>query len=578
MHKISKFFQNLRLRGKFTLILLAATALISATAMATLHIPLRAYDEQLYKSSSQMISLFAEQINNELQDFENISYRILTDNTLQENLSIMKDSTPGTLNWVKAQNNVESRVAYYSLWFSNAISFQLKTVRGVYSDHFFGASVGAHELTEERVQAAHDGKGRAVWLTEGGELPRLILVREIREMQNLDLDPIGTILIEVNIPALVEHYSEGMTRLGLPPLCAVYDKGVCLYASNDSIRNLEEGEDGYTYMKFDGEEMLCVRYTSTNGMKYVTLVDYSEIRESTFAASCITIASIVVAAILVLFASAKLISNILNHLQILLRKFDDFAVSGKPVSKENDPYKERYDEIGDLHRGFDWMTREWNRVNREKEKQQAILQEKQIQQLRAQIRPHFLYNTLESIYCLAQKMSDNRIAVMTEALGKLLRASLNDKRDIVTVEEDLQITREYLRIQLIRYGDRLQVEYDVAEEALPCHIPSMAIQPLVENAIHHAVEKMMDTCVIRISCQIEAEGVIIIVEDDGPGMDEDILDKLESGEVKPEGMGIGMRNIHKRVRYAFSDQYGLSVKRNKGKTQVIVHLPDTRQR
>ncbi|MBD8960047.1 MAG: histidine kinase, partial [Clostridiales bacterium] len=78
----------------------------------------------------------------------------------------------------------------------------------------------------------------------------------------------------------------------------------------------------------------------------------------------------------------------------------------------------------------------------------------------------FLYNTLESIYCLAQNLEDQRIAVMTNALGKLLRSSLNDKRDVITVSEDLQVTRDYLSIQQIRYGERLQVEYDFPQDIL----------------------------------------------------------------------------------------------------------------
>lgn len=222
------------------------------------------------------------------------------------------------------------------------------------------------------------------------------------------------------------------------------------------------------------------------------------------------------------------------------------------------------------------MTRAWDRINRVKEEQQRLLQEKQMQQLRAQVRPHFLYNTLESIYCLAQNAPDQRIAVMTDALGKMLRASLNESRDIVTVAEDLQVTREYLRIQLIRYGDRLQVEYDVEEQVMSCQIPAMTIQPLVENAVHHAAEEMLDTCVIRICGRVTEDGVDIVVEDNGPGMDEDILNKLETGEVKPEGLGIGMRNIHKRVQYAFHGPYGLRVKCSDGVTRIIVHLLDTR--
>lgn len=576
MQKLIRFWQNLRLRAKFLLILLVGIVPVGIVAIVTLYIPLRAYDRQLYKSSAQMISLFAEQIQDELMNFEDISYRILTDTALQENLSIIKEAAPGTLTWINAQTKVANRVAYYSLWFSNAVSFQLKTSRGNSYNHFFEASAGSDELTEERITAAVNHRGRFVWLTEEGAQTRLFLVREIREMQDMDLDTLGCLLIEVDFPALVEQYNHSMAQMGVMPRCAVYNDGLCLYASDAAIQTLGVGEDGYTYMKLDGQPMLCVRYTSSNGMKYVTLVDYSGIRATTLVAVSVTILCILAAVLLTLAVSTGLIDNILNDLQLLLQKFDAFAISGEPITTHNSPYQGRLDEIGDLHRGFDWMTRVWTRVNHEKEEQRHLLQEKQIQQLRAQIRPHFLYNTLESIYCLAQNLEDQRIAVMTNALGKLLRSSLNDKRDVITVSEDLQVTRDYLSIQQIRYGERLQVEYDFPQDILPCRIPAMTIQPLVENAIHHAAEKMLDVCVIRVSGAATADGVDIIVQDNGPGTDEDILNKLESGEVQPEGLGIGMRNIHKRVQHAFSEQYGLRVCSEEGQTQIIVHLPDTR--
>ena len=576
MQKLIRFWQNLRLRAKFLLILLVGIVPVGIVAIVTLYIPLRAYDRQLYKSSAQMISLFAEQIQDELMNFEDISYRILTDTALQENLSIMKEAAPGTLTWINAQTKVANRVAYYSLWFSNAVSFQLKTSRGNSYNHFFEVSAGSDELTEERIPAAVNHRGRFVWLTEEGAQTRLFLVREIREMQDMDLDTLGCLLIEVDFPALVEQYNHSMAQMGVMPRCAVYNDGLCLYASDAAIQTLGVGEDGYTYMKLDGQPMLCVRYTSSNGMKYVTLVDYSGIRATTLVAVSVTILCILAAVLLTLAVSTGLIDNILNDLQLLLQKFDAFAISGEPITTHNSPYQGRLDEIGDLHRGFDWMTRVWTRVNHEKEEQRHLLQEKQIQQLRAQIRPHFLYNTLESIYCLAQNLEDQRIAVMTNALGKLLRSSLNDKRDVITVSEDLQVTRDYLSIQQIRYGERLQVEYDFPQDILTCRIPAMTIQPLVENAIHHAAEKMLDVCVIRVSGAATADGVDIIVQDNGPGTDEDILNKLESGEVQPEGLGIGMRNIHKRVQHAFSEQYGLRVCSEEGQTQITVHLPDTR--
>lgn len=578
MRKLARLWQNMHLRAKFLLIMLVSTALIGVATIAALQIPLYTYDRQLYQSSSQMILLFAEQMRDKLEDYEDISYRILTDNALQENLSLMKDKSPGTLEWINARMRVANQVAYYSLWFDNTVSFQLKTVQGNFYSHFFELSTGADELTEERIQAAMNHQGRYVWLTEDGERPRLFLVREIREMRGVELETLAWILIEVDFPAVVEQCILGMEQMGVEPRCAVYNEGICLYASDDGIRELgAEGEDGYTYMVLDGHNVLCVRYTAGNGMKYVTLVDYNGVRATTLAAVGIAVLCTLVAMLVVSLVSTGLINSVLVHLQVLLQKFDDFAISGQPISAQNSPYQDRLDEIGDLHRAFDWMTREWNRVNDEKEEQQRLLQEKQIQQLRAQVRPHFLYNTLESIYCLAQNSGDQRIAVMTGALGKLLRTSLSDRRDVITIAEDLQFTRNYLDIQQIRYGERLKVECSVPEPFLACRIPAMTIQPLVENAIHHAAEKMMDTCLIHISAAAVEDGIELIVEDNGPGTDEDILAKLESGAVQPEGLGIGMRNIHKRIRHTFSDAYGLRVRSEEGRTQIIVHLPDTRQ-
>lgn len=578
MHRLTRLLANLRLRTKFLLILILAIAVVGITALTTVRLPYAAYDQQLYRSSAQMMTLFANQIQAELEDIEELSYRILSDSALQESLSVMKSKSPGAVAWVEARTEVANRVASIGLWFTSAVSVQLKTPSGASFNRFYATSITADELTPERLQAAQGNSGRAVWLAEEGDPTRLFLLREIREIRGLTLDTLATLLIEVNVPGLVEKYRAGMAQLGHPLSCAVYREGIRLYASDPEVGALDTGEDGYSVMSLDGQESLCVSYTSPQGLKYVALVDYSEINKDVSAASRYMAGIIVVTLILVLAFSGAMMSGILRHLKALLEKFDAFAISGHPVPADDNPYQGRQDEIGQLHRHFDKMTWDWDRMIRDKEEQQRLLQEKQMQQLRAQVRPHFLYNTLESIYCLAKNCGDERIATMTDALGKMLRASLNDKRDVVTVAEDLQITQAYLRIQLIRYGDRLQVEYALPEDILPCRIPAMTLQPLVENAVHHAAEEMLDTCVIRISGEAVNGGINVVVEDNGPGMDEDILAKLESGEIKPEGMGIGMRNIHRRVQYAFSQRYGLQVRRVDAHTRIIIHLPDTRPR
>ena len=576
--RLVQLMGNIKVRTKFALILALAMALVFGSVLATFRLPYAAYDEQLYKSSVQMITLFADRIQAELDDAEELSYRILADNVVQKNLSVMKRGAPNTTTWVEAKNEVEDRVANFAMWFASGVCLQLRTPGGAQFSHFFRTSYTSNLLTDERMAQALEHHGGPVWLTEGENPARIFLLREIREIQNLTMDTLAVILVEMNLPGMVEASRSVMSGMGTPLSCAIYAGDVCLYASDDQVRAMHPAEDGYEHLTQDGNDLLCVRYTARNGWRYVTLVDYSGISTTISGAASLALGADVVAMAAALALGVWLVASLLKHLRRLLEKFDAFAISGHVEDPETSPYRDRGDEIGQLHRHFDKMTHDYHRMMRRGYEQQQLLQEKQMQQLRAQVRPHFLYNTLESIYCLAKQEGNERIAVMTDALGKMFRASLNDKRDVVSVEEDLQITREYLRIQEIRYGDRLRVEMAVDESILRNRIPAMTLQPLVENAVHHALEEMLDTCVIRISGGREEEGVTLSVEDNGPGMDEDILNKLESGEIAPEGLGIGMRNIHRRVQYAFGERYGLRVHSRPGWTCVSVLLPDDSRR
>ena len=200
----------------------------------------------------------------------------------------------------------------------------------------------------------------------------------------------------------------------------------------------------------------------------------------------------------------------------------------------------------------------------------------QYQALQNQINPHFLYNTLDAIVWEAEAGHSGEVIHITRALSDFFRISLSSGADWIPLAQELKHLSGYLSIQKARYRDILNYRIDVPQELGEVYVLKLLLQPLVENAIHHAAEKMLDVCVIRVSGAATADGVDIIVQDNGPGTDEDILNKLESGEVQPEGLGIGMRNIHKRVQHAFSEQYGLRVCSEEGQTQITVHLPDTR--
>ena len=568
-------------QAKFLLILFLALVVVAGACFFSSRLPYAAYDVQLHNANVQTLALFADKIETELNGFSQLSLQILGDNIIQKNLSVMARTSPGEREWIKAKQLIDEHFYSFTQTRQNARALYIQLNHRNIRFSFIRGNRTC-ELTadtiRQAVHAAREAEGRPAWITVAGDQPTMMLARDIREIRNLTLIPMATIMIDVDVAWIVSSCQAKMAGLSGPLSMAIYDGSLCLYASDDRITQLQMDGDGYGVFQVDGQEMLCTRFTSSQGWQMVSAMPYGEIMSDIRATARLSLLISIGATALALLCGAVLIASVLRHLDVLLRKMDDFAKGNPPSPEEGGEYQERRDEIGRLHRHFDRMARDYDRVVRDNYENQLFIQEAQTRQLKAQIRPHFLYNTLQSIYCMAQADGQPQIAAMTDALGKMLHASLSDPRDVVPVRDDWIIAREYMRIQLLRYGDRLQIAYEIPPALESTLVPAMTLQPLVENAVQHAAEEMTDTCLIRVYGQISAEGgVDIVVEDNGPGMDEQIIDKLESGEIKPDGLGIGIRNIHRRIQLSFSDAYGLRIRREDGCTRVYIHVPQTKE-
>ena len=167
-----------------------------------------------------------------------------------------------------------------------------------------------------------------------------------------------------------------------------------------------------------------------------------------------------------------------------------------------------------------------------------------------------------------------QISDMVQALAFLLRNSVSLKEPILTLGEELEIVRNYVLIQKFRFEDRLEFTLDVKEQDLHRKIPKLSLQPLLENAIHYALEPSVDPCQISLFCKETPSAFCVIVEDDGPGMAPDTLTQLRNGDLATSGNGIGLLNIDERIKLAFGDHYGLSIDSGSGPgTRVILYLP-----
>lgn len=572
----TRWFNNQKLRVKFFFILLLALSLAFIGTLATSRMTDHAYNDALYERTVQLLTLFSQNVQSELDNVAESSFSIIADNVLQNSLTQLRIQKFASQKWISAQKDANNRLMNISLLHSDIVSIRLRALDGNNTE-FYRIMPGApipSQFLDDHAAAARAAGGREIWISDENYPGTIFLVRDVREIADLTLNSIGMLAMRVNMDRLVSRCSNTLSNMGMPLLCTIDLKGTRVYASQEKMMTLNFEEKNFALHKTDDGTLFCVRYSPPNSKwVYIAALPYDDIMQSIRWSSGLSMAIAIGALALALTLGALLMTSILRHFQRLLIKYDAYAHGTLTLPAQPDPYENRQDEIGELHRHFDQMAMEHQQMIDEIYVKQQLLLEAQLRQLRAQIQPHFLYNTLESIYCLAEKGGDKRIATMTAALGRMLRATLKDKRDIITLAEDMEIAQEYLNIQLIRYGDQLQANFDIGEEFLSASIPAMTLQPLVENAVRHGAEEMLEPCEIRIFCTQKNEYIDLTVEDNGPGMEEDTLEKLERGEIKPEGLGIGLSNIHQRLRLAFKDEScGLRIQRKAEKTRVIVRI------
>lgn len=240
----------------------------------------------------------------------------------------------------------------------------------------------------------------------------------------------------------------------------------------------------------------------------------------------------------------------------------------------------RLDEVGTLYSSFEKMN---VRINMLIESEyQSQIQEKQarLEALQAQLDPHFLYNTLQTISGIAIENNVFEIEDINNSLSEILRYSLNNSKQLVKIEEEVKIVQDYMNIQKYRFGDRLNLKIDLSSSALELRVPVFFLQLPVENAIKHGMEKSVHTVNIHIYDTQTKHIFNIHIEDDGHGVTKERLDEIrtmlrgedraEYKEYKPKGLV----NLNERIRQQFGSDYGVWIDHMAGGgTQVVLTVP-----
>ncbi|HCM25581.1 MAG: hypothetical protein A2Z99_08495 [Treponema sp. GWB1_62_6] len=270
--------------------------------------------------------------------------------------------------------------------------------------------------------------------------------------------------------------------------------------------------------------------------------------------------------------------------------------------------EEVQDEIGQLGHSFNAMIEEIRNLIAQVYLEQQRKREAELRVLQEQIKPHFLYNTLDTIQWMAQDHGAQDIVRVVGALTKLFRVGLSRGREMIPVEEEIRHVESYLCIQKARYEDKFEYSIDVQEGISNFRVLKLVLQPLVENALYHGVKERRGPGRISVGARRIDDALVFVVEDDGVGMSPEELDALRASlllaeassaatssapaDGKPaalsraddaarrraeegsERSGFGARNVHERIRLSYGAGYGLEYESGKGKgTKVVVRLP-----
>ena len=260
-----------------------------------------------------------------------------------------------------------------------------------------------------------------------------------------------------------------------------------------------------------------------------------------------------------------------------IRKLDE-SVKTYEAGGKTDIYIGGSSEI--RHLGYS-VQRSYERIETLMEeiiRQQNERRKSELDALQSQINPHFLYNTLESITWMIDAQKNEEAVIMISELAKLLRVSLSRGKTIIPVKDELQHSRSYMNIQLARYKERFKTEFRIEEEIENCCIVKLVIQPILENAIYYGVGNMDedDDGMIIVSGKKKDEDILITIEDNGMGMREEVLENIltDNSKVPKHGSGVGVINVHSRIRLMFGEEYGLSIESEPDEgTRVTIRNP-----
>lgn len=602
------FFIKSHIKTKLTFIyIITFIPLFIITALITNYLSNNTILDNTKQNNMLMLKNVLAELDNSIKDMERISLITFSDKNLQQ---ILEQSFSGyTYEYVQNQKWIEQFFLNLS-----TIRNEISTIRIVTSSQVlykYNRSeqpflAGFDYSNEDWYKLAGQNKGKAIILSTHklddvaaqDEMPmnrKLVfsIVRQIISQKNNK--PIGYIKIDSSLKTMeniINKYKAKDTDIIVcdAKLNIVYHKDYNLISRNitDTVKigSLLSQNYGSSIQKINNSEMLVTLLTSDySDWKILCLTpDYIFKKDSMFIRkfSFVVIFGGIVFSIILSMILSKAFSKPIIMLSNSMKEveYGKLSVYIEPASD---------DEIGELTKTFNSMVKRLQdmieKVYLECINRQEVelkLKKSEIASLLNQIKPHFLYNTLDAIMITAALNKDNAVEKMILTLSTFLRHSIPKESNITILSTELKLIDTYLQIQKFRYRDKIDCSFDISEDVMECKIPTFILQPIVENSIYHGIELTKGKGMVFIRACKNGDSLEITISDNGIGMSENDIGKYNMvfkedtssiDPMTPESSHIGLVNVNKRIILLYGHPYGLELIANPmGGLTVLIKL------
>lgn len=584
MRKID--YKGYSLQQKIMIICLLALGSMTVFSLFAMRITQKIYDKKLYERSILELEYFSNLVEDEMDAVETLTFEIAMDGEFQRQLSEVNSVTDKQVKWV----------AMYSLRDKmNVESIRDNTITEIIYDNkqdikYEIRNTGEEipkELYDEILRRTTEANGAYVYLNPTEAFPYILSGRDIRNRIDLSLKYMGTLIIAYDIKGIIDENIKSLS--GVENNVCVYTDDVMIYSNNDElfsgilgVDNPLYGNDsgggkaasGYEIVNKNGKKYFrCYLKSANSGWNFVNECAYDSIYRTLIYAN----RALIIAAVSLFLLFAFLLRKICV---VITSPLTNLAESMRIV--ENGDFEkakgillpvETHDEVGLLSEEFHIMLDKIVVLIKENYEKQLTLMDTRYKALQAQINPHFLYNTLNSIGWMIKAGRNEEAQKMLTALGSQLRAAFKEEQ-LATIAEEMELLEHYIYIQKIRYDERVDFILEAEEEVLCVKVPRLSFQPLVENAINYGVEYASERCTVRVHAYRCGDRVRIEVSDNGAGMDQDRLRKVRNFTMQPRRNGIGLKNINQRLELIFGDRYQFLIDSQEGVgTTITIEIP-----